>query len=403
MTAGLKRSLLIIKLLSVLAYLGAMVALVIATFDNKVLPAMGISQLILLGNLAFLAFRFWRNSGRPLELDQAAVILTTDLLALIIMVGVAVYGVTEYKVYIALLSEFTLFALIVSNLLATHVIKSDKLGSININYLVLRSFTFDVVEFRDQTFVARLQRWLWRTLMWVPFVGDHAILALSAYQFGFTFESLLRESLSTDSRVAATVHNPAWKTIPPVIGTILKVRRTEDWTVVVRAALSVSSVVVALPGSSSGLRTEIEMIKSGCVSFDKLLIALPQSLNPESVDAFSSLLIGVGFDLSQVTLRAGGLYAFSINWAAIEVASGIETAEEAAKEIRAWTHYRSRPAPQWCELDGSLVEPTALGRCPSCGLILDSTRVESVWPEMGFRGRIWSVKSYDMLVEMEAS
>lgn len=54
-------------------------------------------------------------------------------------------------------------------------------------------------------------------------------------------------------------------------------------------------------------------------------------------------------------------------------------------------------------LDDSLVAPTALGRCPSCGIISDSTRVESVGAEMRFRGKIWSTGSYDMFLGVVAS
>jgi len=333
---------------------------------------------------------------------------------LLLVVGVALYQPAEpqlwYRsdgritvdesVYVTILSECFMFVMLILNRLAVHIINSDKLGSTRISYLVLRSFAFDVVEFRDQTLLTRLQRWLGRTLKWVPFIGDHATLALSASQFGFTFESLMREGLETGSVVAATVHNPAWKTIPPVIGTILKVRRNEDWTTVVRTALSVSSVVIALPGSSEGLRVELKLMRSGGISYDQLLIPVPQTLETGFVDAFSSLLTDMGFDLSQGTLRAGGLYAFSASWAAIEVACGIETAEEAAKEIRAWTQFKSRPEPKWCEFDSLLVEPTPLGRCPSCGLILDPTRVDSVWPDMGFRGRVWFAEDYGILSEM---
>ena len=83
-------------------------------------------------------------------------------------------------------------------------------------------------------------------------------------------------------------------------------------------------------------------------------------------------------------VRPGGLYAFSCDWVACEVASGIETAEETAHEIRAWCIFKEKPAAQWCDFDSCMTQPTALGRCPNCGLILDLTRLMSVWPLMGY-------------------
>jgi hypothetical protein len=77
-------------------------------------------------------------------------------------------------------------------------------------------------------------------------------------RFGYTYESLLRKSLSIKPHLAATVHNPSWGAISPVEGTLIKVKKGQEWKEVVRTALGVAPWVVALPGVSEGLREELK-------------------------------------------------------------------------------------------------------------------------------------------------
>jgi hypothetical protein len=147
--------------------------------------------------------------------------------------------------------------------------------------------------------------------------------------------------------------------------------------------MAVANRVVVLGGLSDGLKEEIKIIRGQKPVANRIFVMVPPNLTNESACSYGSLLTAEGFGLALDRLRPGGLYVVSMDWDLLELSVGIESAEEASYEILAWCMFRKKPEVQWCQFDNANMQPTALGRCPSCGLILDVSRLNGVWPHMG--------------------
>jgi hypothetical protein len=246
-------------------------------------------------------------------------------------------------------------------------------------------------------------------LLWVPFFDEVLCLFCGyTFRFGRSFESTIRTHLGAGRSICATVHNPKWGLLPPVEGRIIKVMKREDWRSVVHLAISATDRVVVLAGNSHGLREELTIIRRERQTAEQeVYIAIPPNLEAESIDSYASVLMALGYNLAPGLLKSGGLYSFSRDWIAFEIATGIESAEEVAYEICAWCMYREKAAAQWCEFEQRVTQPTALGRCSSCGLILDLSRLSSIWPSMGcgveHRMTIFPDDSIDQMNATEAS
>lgn len=166
-------------------------------------------------------------------------------------------------------------------------------------------------------------------------------------------------------------------------GTFIKVRKGENWKEVVRLAIGVTPRIIILPGASEGLQDELKILRSEILEPERLFTLVPSTLDQGLLDLYSSVLSHAGFNIEAGSLHPGSLYTFTSDWTTAELVDGLETPDEAAHEVLAWCRFGNKPAALWCDFDNRLVQPTALGRCPSCGLILNLIRLESVWPFMG--------------------
>jgi hypothetical protein len=249
------------------------------------------------------------------------------------------------------------------------VLDPTDLDNLQLDYLVLRSFKFDEPRLKEEASRATaVLVHLTSLLRWMPFCEGLGLL--DDLKYAWSYESSLRSGLGRKAK-AATVFNPHWnKGIPPLVGQFIKVKSGQDWKVVVRSALDQARWVIAMPGDSPGLRDELAMIRKDRVTVQRLLLLLPQDIDADLVCSYTDALKEAGFGVAGDGLRPGSLYRFTADAAAYDVCSCIESAREAALEVLASTNLTTTLEPEWCPFDGCDVQPSLLGRCPRCGLIL---------------------------------
>jgi len=378
--------LLTLKAISAIIYILAAVVLLYlaAVHEQQLFPSAG--SIIVLGIMAFRALYFVNSPGRPLSLSQGAMVTLLSLVSVLLLLlpsttaGNSDPASREDPSGLPYLLSYGFWVIFLGlRYLDIRIIYLVDLDKCKLDYLVLRSFVFDNISKSDP-----IQGWshlFWRLISsfrWLPVIGE--LVGGGAYdlRFGSTYESLLRSGLC-ESGVAASVHNPQWRWIPPVTGVIIGVRRDEDWRDVVKRAIGVSRYVIATPGVTDGLKEELLIVRHHGLGPGHCLLLVPFDADSRLCDAYLELVRQSGMS-APGELRPGGLYAFSPDWSALEIACGIETALEAAREIEAWSYFGAIGEPRWCEVDQCRVQPSALGRCPNCGLILDSERALTVWP-----------------------
>ena len=344
-------------------------------------------------SLSFIAFRFARRPGRPFENGAVLFVVSLQITALIFLLCLDIWSQREGALWVEDLSAFftvSLFAVLPAALQLSRLrnVRSRNLATAELEFVVLRSFASDVVEVRSWTWIDHFRYRLSAAILWLPFFGEVLFFALGGctFRFGWTFESRVRTGLESRYSRCATVHNPEWGLIPPVMGTVIKINKREDWRDVVRSAMAATKHVVVLAGLSEGLKEEIKMIREQNPVANRIFVMVPPNLTNESTYTYGSLLAAEGFTLAESLLRPGGLYVISVDWTLIELSVGIESGEEASYEILAWRMFGTKPEAQWCEFDNASIQPTALGRCPRCGLILDPSRLNGAWPNMGQGG-----------------
>jgi hypothetical protein len=114
------------------------------------------------------------------------------------------------------------------------------------------------------------------------------------------------------------------------------------------------------------------------LTVQRLLVLPPQDIEPDLVCSYTDALKEAGFGVAADGTRPGSLYRFTADAVAYEVCGSIESAKEAALEVLASTKLTTTPNPEWCPFDGRDVQPSSLGRCPRCGLILSPDLAEEI-------------------------